>query len=174
MNDPSDPVLHPEARSAERRALDRWADSALADKLGPTFMVLGKLLRRRIRLALAEAGLGLTAAQARAIVMLHFHGPVSQQTLAALTDVEPSTLVSTLDVMEREGLARRHRNPDDRRAYLVHLTTEGERRVPKLFALWDEVEAELVGDLTAEEQETLREQVLRLIGRLSPGEEPSG
>lgn len=153
-------------------ALERWADSALADKLGPAFLVLGRLVKRRLEHALGAAGLGLTAAQARAIVMLYFHGPVTQQALAALTDVEPSTLVSTLDVMEREGLARRERNPDDRRAYLVRLTSRGERRVPRLFALWDEVETELVRDLDEDERAALRSQLHRLIEGLTKGEIP--
>lgn len=157
-----------------QEAAERLADSPLGEKLGPMCLVLGRLVTRRLEQALAEAGLGLTAAQARAIVMLHFHGPVTQQALASLTEVEPSTLVRTLDVMEREGLARRERSPSDRRAYLVHLTARGERRVPRLFALWDEVEADLVADLEAGDQRALREILGRLIERISRGEMPCG
>lgn len=167
----------PSGKSPEpiaREALDRMADSALADKLGPMFLVIGRLLTRRLDQALAEAGLGLTPAQARVIVMLHFHGPVTQQALATLTEVEPSTLVRTLDVMEREGLARRGPNPSDRRAYLVHLTERGERRVPRLFALWDRIEAELVGDLGEKNQRTLRGLLTRLIDGMCTGEMPCG
>lgn len=170
----NNPLLDPETRKAQQQALNRWSDSDLADLLGPVCLVLGRLLTRRIEQALAEAGLGLTPAQARAIVMLHFHGPVTQQTLATLTDVEPSTLVSTLDIMEREGLARRDHNPDDRRAHLVQLTPRGERRVPRLFALWNAVEEELVADLSEEQQAELRGQLLRLIRRLSTGDTPCG
>jgi MarR family transcriptional regulator for hemolysin len=142
----------------------------LEGKLGPAILCLGQLLRRRLEGALDEAGIGLTPSQARVTVMLHLHGPLSQQALAGHTDVEPSTLVSTLDVMERVGLARREQSPTDRRAHLVRLTPKGEKLIPRLFALWDEVEGDLVADLTADERAALLAELQRLIGRLSAGE----
>lgn len=151
-------------------ACQQWEESGLGDKLGPAFLLLGRLVQRRLEHALSRAGLGLTPAQARVIVMLHFHGPLSQQSLAAHTDVEPSTLVSTLDVMEREEYARRERNPNDRRAYLVHLTERGARLVPRLFALWDEVEERLLAPLDDEELSRLHHSISRLISNLSEGE----
>lgn len=151
-------------------ACQRWEDSGLGEKLGPAFLLLGRLVQRRLEQALSSAGLGLTPAQARVVVMLHFHGPLSQQSLAAHTDVDPSTLVSTLDVMEREGYARREKNPEDRRAYLVRLTERGERQVPRLFALWDEVEERLLAPLGDEERSRLHDSLSRLIAELSEGE----
>ena len=148
----------------------RWADSELEGKLGPAILCLGQLLRRRLEGALSRAGIGLSPSQAKTIVMLHLHGPLAQQALASHTDVEPSTVVSTLDIMEREDLARREPNPADRRAHLVHLTPKGEDLVPRLFALWDTVEEELVGGMTEAERLGLQECLSRLIGRLSSGE----
>ena len=142
----------------------------LTDKLGPACLQLGRLVRRRLEQALDAAGLGLTPAQARVLVMLHFHGPQTQQALAGLTEVEPSTLVSTLDVLEREGLALRGPNPQDRRAYLVALTAKGARQVPKLFALWDGIEPELGAAFTTREREALVGSLQRLIAHLSASE----
>lgn len=163
-----------DVESAPPESAHRWEESGLAGKLGPAFLLLGRLVNRRLEVALADAGLGLTPAQARSLAMLWFHGPMSQQSLAAHTEVEPSTLVKTLDVMERDGLARRDRNPADRRAYLVHLTPRGERLVPRLIGLWDEVESELVEGLSARDQATLRELVSRCIAGLSAWETPCG
>ncbi len=157
---PSDPPFTPEDVRA------RWADSGLADKLGPPMLLAGRLLTRRIEQALAAAGLGLTPAQARALVMLHIHGPLSQQALSVCTDVEPSTVVKTLDVLEREGLALREKNPEDRRAYIVRLTEAGRELIPRLFRLWEEVEAELFEVLDAHEREVLQEYLGRVIVRL--------
>jgi DNA-binding MarR family transcriptional regulator len=152
----------------------RFADSPLAEKLGPVLLVLGRLVGRRLELALAGAGLGLTAAQARVLVMLRFHDTLNQQGLAAVTDVEPSTLVGTLDVLEREGLIVRERDPADRRAYHVRLTPEGQARVPRLFALWDQVEEDLAGGLAEKDRRALRELLEPLIERMSTGETPCG
>jgi MarR family transcriptional regulator for hemolysin len=155
-------------------AAEAWARSGLADKLGPTCLLLGRLVARRLERALVEAGLGITPAQARALMALHFHGPMTQQALALHTEVDPSTLVSTLDVMEREGMAVREPNPADRRAHLVRLTPRGERRVPRLFELWDTVEEDLTRDIPARERRSLVRMLQDLTGRLYAGDAPCG
>jgi DNA-binding MarR family transcriptional regulator len=148
--------------------------SNLEGKLGPGLLFLGRLVGRRLEKALVERGLGITPAQARILIALHFHGPLNQQSLALHTDVDPSTLVSTLDVMEREGMAVRDKKPGDRRAHLVNLTERGESQVPRLFELWDTVEEELAGSMTAAERTTLLGMVQQLIGRLYAGDPPCG
>jgi len=153
---------------------DAWARSAHADKLGPAFVFLGRLVGRRLERALVEKGLGITPAQARVLVALHFHGPLTQQALAVHTEVDPSTLVSTLDVMEREGMAVREPAPGDRRAHLVSLTARGERRVPRLFELWDSVEEDLTRDMSATERKSLIRMLRAMIGRLYAGDPPCG
>ncbi|MGH7589344.1 MAG: MarR family winged helix-turn-helix transcriptional regulator [Gemmatimonadota bacterium] len=121
--------------------------------------------------ALAQAGLGVTPAQARIVMKLHFQGPLSQQELATRIDIEPSTLVGTLDIMEREELASREADPEDRRAHLVRLTEAGEALVPRLLGLIDLVEAEIEDVFPGRERARLRESLERLIERLSMGEQ---
>lgn len=144
----------------------RWADSGLAEKLGPPLLLAGRLVAKRLEQTLAAGALGLTPAQARVMVMLHIHGPLSQQGLAACTDVEPSTIVRTLDVLEREGFARREPDPGDRRAYLVRLTAAGQEILPRLFRLWEAVEAELHEVVEESERQALQETLHRVIARL--------
>lgn len=153
---------------------EAWERSGLADKIGPALLLLGRLVGRLLERALDEEGLGITPAQARVLVTLHFHGPLAQQALALQTDVDPSTLVSTLDVLEREGMAVREPNPDDRRAHLVRLTPHGEQRVPRLFELWDAVEEDLIRDMSASERKALTRMVQDLLGRLHAGDSPCG
>lgn len=143
-------------------------------KLGPALLFLGRLVQRRLERALVDEGLGMTPAQARILLALHFHGPLQQQSLALHTDVDPSTLVSTLDVMEREGMAVRDKKPGDRRAHLVSLTDRGERRVPRLFQLWDAVEEDLTRDLTAGDRKALLGMIQGRIGILYAGSPPCG
>lgn len=143
----------------------------LDGRLGPTILCLGRVFERRLMRALAQAGLGVTPAQARIVMKLHFQGQLSQQELAARIDVEPSTLVGTLDIMEREGLASREANPQDRRAHVVRLTQAGEALVPRLLSLIDLVEAEIVDVFPGRERVRLQESLERLIERLSMGDE---
>ena len=153
---------------------DVWERSNLEGKLGPALLFLGRLIGRRLEKALLEAGLGVTPAQARILVALHFQGPLNQQSLALHTDVDPSTLVSTLDVMEREGMAVRDKKPGDRRAHLVSLTERGESQVPRLFALWDTVEEDLTRGMGETERNTFLAMVQELIGTLHEGDPPCG
>ncbi len=151
-----------------------WERANLEGKLGPALLFLGRLVQRRLEKALVEQGLGVTPAQARLVVALHFHGPLNQQALALHTDVDPSTLVSTLDVMEREGMAVRDKKPGDRRAHLVSLTERGESQVPRLFALWGAVEEELTRGMSGSERKAFLKMVQELIGKLHAGDPPCG
>ncbi len=141
------------------------------EPLGATILCLGRVFERRLGRILAGTGLGVTPAQARIVMKLHFNGPLSQQELATRIDVEPSTIVGTLDVLEREGLASREPNPSDRRAHLVRLTEGGQALVPRLFGILEIVEAEIADVLPERERTRLQGWLNRLIERLSVGDE---
>lgn len=151
-----------------------WEASGLADKISLSLLLLGRLVGRRLERALVEEGLAITPAQARVLLALHFQGPLTQAALALQTGVDPSTLVSTLDVMERDGMAVREPSPDDRRAHLVSLTASGEELVPGLFALWDAVEAELTRAMPPADRKSLTAMLQELMGRLYAGDPPCG
>ena len=48
-------------------------------------------------------------------------GPVTQGQLGALLDVSPASVVQIVDHLQDLGLVERQRDPDDRRAYRLHL-----------------------------------------------------
>jgi DNA-binding MarR family transcriptional regulator len=73
--------------------------------------------------------------------------------------------------MERDGLASREANPQDRRAHLVRLTDAGEALVPRLLGLIDLVETEIEDVFPGGERARLQESLERLIVRLSMGEQ---
>jgi DNA-binding MarR family transcriptional regulator len=153
---------------------ETWGASGLGEKISLSLLLLGRLVGRRLERALAEEGLGLTPAQARVLLALHFQGPLTQAALAIQTGVDPSTLVSTLDIMERDGIALREPSPGDRRAHLVTLTSLGQRRVPQLFELWDGVEEELTQGMPPADRKTLIGMLKVLMGRLYAGDPPCG
>lgn len=156
------------------RCDETWEASGLADKISLSLLLLGRLVGRRLERALVEEGLGITPAQARVLLALHFQGPLTQAALALQTGVDPSTLVSTLDVMERDGMAVREPSPGDRRAHLVSLTASGEDLVPRLFALWDSVEEELTRAMSPADRKSLTGMLQELMGALYAGDPPCG
>ncbi|MFC0865710.1 MarR family winged helix-turn-helix transcriptional regulator [Sphaerimonospora cavernae] len=93
-------------------------------------------------------------------------GPQSQQQLARAHDIDRTTMVSVVDGLERLGLVRRSRDPDDRRKYAVALTAEGQSLLrhklePAMLAALDD----FLSPLTPDE----REQFNRLLWRLVHG-----
>src|SRR3954451_6112706 len=53
---------------------------------------------------------------------------ITQQELARLARIDPSSMVALLDGLEQRGIAERRVDADDRRRRAVHLTSAGERK----------------------------------------------
>ena len=81
--------------------------------------------------------LGLTLPQCKALVYLANQEGISQAQLAELTDLEPMTLVRTLDCLESHGLLERRSDPADRRARRLYLKPKGKPLVDDIWHLVD-------------------------------------
>jgi DNA-binding MarR family transcriptional regulator len=57
---------------------------------------------------------------------------ITQQELAALARVDPSSMVALLDDLEARGVAERRVDPNDRRRRAVHLTDKGREQMQVL------------------------------------------
>lgn len=74
-----------------------------------------------------QASLGLTGPQRVALRVLGRRPGISAGTLADILRLHPSTLTGILHRLERRGLVRRTRDPDDRRRTRLALTPRGRR-----------------------------------------------
>jgi DNA-binding MarR family transcriptional regulator len=81
--------------------------------------------------------LGLTLPQCKVLVYLANHEGVSQVQLAELTDLEPMTLVRTLDCLESHGWLERRNDPADRRARRLYLKAKAKPLVDDIWHLVD-------------------------------------
>jgi MarR family transcriptional regulator for hemolysin len=79
--------------------------------------------------------LGLTLPQCRVLIYLADHEGISQVQLAELTDLEPMTLVRTLDCLESHGWLERRSDPADRRARRLYLKPKGKPLVDDIWHL---------------------------------------
>jgi DNA-binding MarR family transcriptional regulator len=74
-------------------------------------------------------------------------GPTAQLTLGEQLRIDPATMVSSLESLERRGCVERSRDPRDRRRYVVALTDSGRRILTladeRLHALSETVFADL-------------------------------
>ena len=137
--------------------LRRIVDDQLLDQTPPALTEsIGFLLTRaqqRVHRGFLERlePLGIEPRHFGALRALREAGPITQGTLASLLDVSPATIVTVVDHLEQAGLVSRHRDPTDRRAYLVHLERRAHRVIAEAVTLSDEViDAELEALSSAE------------------------
>ena len=90
-------------------------------------------------------GLGVTRAQWKVLFKLSRTPGLRQVELADMLELEPITLCRIVDRLEDAGLVERSRDPEDRRAWRLHVTAEAQPLVEKLKA----VGAELIGQAFA-------------------------
>lgn len=81
-----------------------------------------RLLRTAFEKRIAQAGLGLTPGEARALINIAATDGSRQLDIAARMGVEPMTLCAYLDKLENLGLVERQPCSADRRAKRVNLT----------------------------------------------------
>src|SRR4030095_4096474 len=77
-------------------------------------------------------GLGVTRAQWKVLFKLTRHPGLRQGELADSLDLEPITLCRIVDRLEEAGLVERARDPEDRRAWRLHVTQQAQLVVHKL------------------------------------------
>jgi DNA-binding MarR family transcriptional regulator len=133
---------------------------------------LGFLLGRAHQEMLARARLlpdadrhGLTGKHFGCLKVIAAEGPLSQQALGERICIDRTTIVSVVDDLEAAGFLERRRDPDDRRAYALHVTRKGktwlERMTPQVLA----AERELLAPLSADERRQLVALLQRILDR---------
>jgi DNA-binding MarR family transcriptional regulator len=84
--------------------------------------------------------------------------------LAAEASIAPATATRILDVLERRGIVRRERSPDDRRAVTVTLTDAGREALDLQDEWFRGRQREFFAALPGEEQRLAPDLLLRLAG----------
>ena len=90
-------------------------------------------------------------------------GGLPQSELCTSMHLDPNNCVLMLNDLEAAGWVERRRDPADRRRHIVELTAEGAEAIERAERAIDQMEDEVLGPLSAEERETLRELMARTI-----------
>jgi DNA-binding MarR family transcriptional regulator len=92
----------------------------------------------------------------------------TQTELAEMVGLDKTTMVVTIDELERDGLAERRPSPHDRRARVIAVTAAGKRKVAEAEAVKERVQADVLGELPARDQRALIDALDKLVqGRLA-------
>jgi MarR family transcriptional regulator for hemolysin len=137
------------------------------ETIGLLLVDAARLLRLQIDRALEDAGLGLTAGEARTLAYVSLY-PASRQTaLAAQMNVEPMTLVTFLDRLESRGLVTRETDPTDRRAKIVQLAPDAQPALEQVLGISRTVQERALQDFRPDELEMLRTLLKRMRENLA-------
>jgi len=103
-----------------------------------------------------DSAMGIGPAQASALSVVVFGGPLTLNELAEAEQVRPPTMSRVVEALVKEGLVRRETNRDDRRSVIISPTDTGtrilhegrnrrERRLIKLLSKLDADEIRCLG-----------------------------
>jgi DNA-binding MarR family transcriptional regulator len=99
--------------------------------------------------------------------------PVSQREVSSVLLLDPSDLVSLVDILERAGLVERRRDPVDRRRYALEVTMAGQLAVARLRDIAQEAYEEVLAPLDTGERSELERLLSRIVAHHTGAERPS-
>ncbi|MER6943733.1 MarR family transcriptional regulator [Nonomuraea sp. NPDC000554] len=129
------------------------------------------VLRTRMAAALAEIGL---TARMHCVLVHALEEERTQIQLAEIGDMDKTTMVVTVDALEKAGLAERRPSSTDRRARIIAVTDEGAEAARRSQEIVDGVHREALEALPEEERKVLLRAMERLVsGHLAvPADNP--
>ena len=145
---------------------------ALVRNTGYLVSRIGSFATRRFGDRLAS--LGLTTRMWGVLNVLDAEEAVTQQQLGRAINMDPSSMVSTIDELESRGMVERRRHPTDRRAHALYLTATGRQTLTRGRALAREAQEELLEPLSADERRTLHDLLLRMAAAAGQVEGQAG
>jgi DNA-binding MarR family transcriptional regulator len=139
----------------------------------PVSEFAGQLLFRLWRASHTHAAaaletIGLTPALFALLNVIGAHDGAIQQELGAVLGIDPSTMVSLIDQLERDGLANRRPRASDRRAREIAITPQGRRLLKRARRTLSESEDEVLRGLTDQERSELVTLLRRALGSAPP------
>ena len=132
---------------------DPSAEIDVAEFAGQLFFRLWRASHTQTAAALQS--IGLTPPLFAVLNYLRASEGAIQQQIGSAMGIDPSTMVSLVDQLERAGLAKRRPHPQDRRAREVLITPKGRRTLNRARKLADEVEGDVLQGLSPAERRQL-------------------
>ncbi|MFG2293242.1 MarR family winged helix-turn-helix transcriptional regulator [Streptomyces sp. NPDC048603] len=118
------------------------------------------VLRTRMSAALAEIGL---TARMHCVLVHALEEERTQIQLAEIGDMDKTTMVVTVDALEKAGLAERRPSAKDRRARIIAVTEKGAETAAESRRIVDRVHREALASLPEGDRLALLQGLKRLV-----------
>jgi MarR family transcriptional regulator, transcriptional regulator for hemolysin len=114
------------------------------------------------RMTAAFAEIGITPREY--CVLAHaMRGQYTQTELATIADLDKTTMLNSMDYLERVGYAERKPSPSDRRARIIAVTPAGAKLVALGDQIADRVHGEVLDALPADQRDVLTGALTTLV-----------
>jgi|GEM_PF-6225238 DNA-binding MarR family transcriptional regulator len=134
-------------------------------------LTVGKHFREAVERRMQAMGLELGFLQFSVLRVLSVEDNLSLKDLSQLLHVDPSTLVKTLDSLEKRGLIHRERDTKDRRRIVITLAPQGREVMPDLETIReDDPVYQAMAQIGVEESEQLVELLRKLVQHMPHGD----
>lgn len=108
----------------------------------------------------------ITTEQWQVLKSLYLNDQCNQKELAKICFKDQAALTRILDILEKKELVKREKSQNDRREFLIVLTSEGEELAEKTMALISEEIKRMYSGFTDEEENTLKSLLKKLVDNL--------
>ncbi|HEX4108874.1 MAG TPA: MarR family winged helix-turn-helix transcriptional regulator [Solirubrobacteraceae bacterium] len=141
------------------------APPCLSTNLNWLLSHVGYALATETATALAPLGLG---ARGFCVLATASQDEMTQGQVASMIGLDKTTMVVTVDELERAGLAERRPASTDRRARVLHVTEAGHEMVAEAQRIIEDVQESVLGALPAKERGAFMSALTTLaFGRLA-------
>jgi DNA-binding MarR family transcriptional regulator len=117
-------------------------------------------LTTELTAAFEELGL---SPRANCVLSAAMSGDHTQTEIARMVGLDKTTMVVTLDELERAGLAERRPSPEDRRARVIAVTPAGKRKVREAEQIAERVRADVLSVLPEGDRKVFLDALTRLV-----------
>jgi MarR family transcriptional regulator, transcriptional regulator for hemolysin len=117
-------------------------------------------LTTELTAALEELGL---SPRAHCVLSAAMSGDHTQTELAQMSGLDKTTMVVTLDELEKAGLAERRPSDEDRRARVIAVTKAGERKVREGERIAERIRKDVLAALPPEDREVFIDSLKLLV-----------
>lgn len=125
----------------------------------------GHVLETQLTAALAEIGM---TPRMQCVLLHALEGERTQIQLAELAYLDKTTMVGTVDALEKAGYAERKPSATDRRARIVAVTPAGAKAATEGQRIVDQVHSDAPAALAASQRQPFADSLTELVGgRLS-------
>ncbi|HSP72095.1 MAG TPA: MarR family transcriptional regulator [Gaiellaceae bacterium] len=128
-------------------------------------------VERAVRAAISDRvrPFGLTTQQYTTLSILGHKGGLSNAQLARRANMTPQSMSELIEALETKGLLVRKAHPNHRRVFPASLTPKGCRVLTACDAAVDELEDEMLRELSCAERDRLRDGLIAAARGLNAG-----